>query len=344
MAPARRTTARAARGTTPAALLQAAGGGTPPSVLVITGRDSFTREWLLSGLRGALVPAGFEAFNYASFSGEDVVGEDLILSAGMLPMGGSHRMLVVRRAERIRDRELPALARYASSPSSSTCLCLVCEGSEKATLASALGAGATCLDLPAPRDYQLARWLEEQARRLDLPLDSDAARTLAEIAGEDFVGAMSQMQTAALAAAGRITKKSIERQLTQAKDTNLFHFADAVLSREPARAIGILRDLHDAGHTGYAILASLTSQLRRFLKMRARVEGGESARSVIQSTSPTLPPEVRGRLTKQLDSFGQDRLIDAFGAARAADRAIKSYGSGEELAHLERLVWRVSGA
>src|SRR5262245_3120644 len=110
--PASKTT-RAKRGTTPAVVLQAAASGEPPAVLVVTGRDTFTRNWLIAGLRSALVPAGFEAFNYAALSGEEVAGEELILRVGVLPMGGSHRLIVVRRAERIREREAQAIAGYA---------------------------------------------------------------------------------------------------------------------------------------------------------------------------------------------------------------------------------------
>ena len=75
--------------------------------------------------------------------------------------------------------------------------------------------------------------------------------------------------------------------------------------------------------------------------MRAAVAGGKTPRSVVQAESPMLPPSIQARLTKQLESFNEPRLIAAFRGSRAADRAIKSHGSASELAHLESLIWNI---
>lgn len=332
----------------PVAIVTAAGRGEAPPLVVVTGQDYFSRDAILEELRRALVAEGFEAFNYASVSGEEVDASRVTSQAEMMPMGGTHRMILVRRADRVREREVETLAGYAASPSSSTCLVFVFDQA-KGALLTALKKHAVLLEFKPPRDYQLARWLQAQAVRIGLSLDADAARALADLMGENYVGAMSELQVAALAArAGgrgggkpKVTRALIEAIAARGHDTNPFHLGDAVLSREPHRAIRIMRDLYDAGGTGYMILGLLESQLRRFLAMRGRVDRGEPARMVVQSTSPTLPPDVKTRLTRQLESFDESRLIEAFRIARETDRAIKGYGSGAELGHMESLVWRI---
>jgi DNA polymerase III delta subunit len=259
----------------------------------------------------------------------------------MMPMGGGRRWIQVRRADRIREKDIEPLARYAASPSPDTCLIFVFDQGKNAAL-TALAKSAPGVDFPAPRDYQLAGWLQSQARRLGFQLAPDAARALSDLSGEDYAGAMSELQRAALAArGGRITRKTIDDLAGRGRDTNPFHLADAILGREPVRAVGIVRDLHDTGTSGYAMIGMLEAQLRRYLKMRAEMAGGAPASRVIQAASPTLPPDVKKRLVRQLESFDEPRLIEAFRAARSTDRAIKSYGSGAELGHVESLIWRI---
>jgi len=255
---------------------------------------------------------------------------------------------LVRRADKIREREAGRLEAYAASPASSACVVLVFDEGKGAVL-TALKRPAPAIDFPAPRDYQLARWLEGQARRMKVAMDPDAARALADLSGEDYLGAMSELQRAALHAdqgkkgsTRRITREAIEQLATRGRDTSPFHLADAVMGAEPQRAVKILRDLYDAGANGYMILGMLESQLRRFLAMRARVSEGQSPSAVIQSSSPTLPPAVKTRLTRQLERFDERRLIEALQHALHTDRAIKSYGSGTEMAHMESLIWRIA--
>jgi len=329
----------------PVELLAAAGDRKAPPMVLVTGQDGFSRDAVLQELGRALLAEGFEGFDGTSIGGEEVSGENLVNQAEMMPMGGmagGSRFILVRRAEKIRERELEPLTRLAGMSLGGSCVALVFYEAKGAAL-TALKKVAPVLEFPAPRDYQLARWLEAQARRLKLQLDPDAARALADLVGEDYVGAMSELQKAAINCGGkRITRQVIEQSAAEGRDTNVFHLADAVLSGESARSVGILRDLHDAGQSGFMILGLLESQLRKFLKMRAEVDSGTPARLVVQSASPTLPPAIQARMARQLEAFDEPRLLGAFRAARAVDRAIKGYGSGAELAHLESFIWSIT--
>jgi DNA polymerase-3 subunit delta len=329
------------RKTDPSDLASAIRSGEIPPVLILTGDDHFTREAIIDSLRSRCVPGGEEAFNYTSASGDEVSGGDLADMAETLPMGGDRRLIVVRRAEAIPQADAAILARYAASPAASTVLAFVCDGA-RAPILTALHQSTPVVDCAAPRDYQLAQWLERQAGLRNIRLDPGAARLLASIAGEDYVAAISYLDRAALSAAGPVTRRAIEDLLPRSRDTNRFHLGDAILSREPARAIKILRDLFDAGETGYTILGLLESQLRKTLALRARVSAGESPSRVIQSIAPRLPPAVRARQAGHIESFDEKRIIGAFRIARETDRAIKSRSSGTELARMEAMIWRIT--
>lgn len=344
MAPSTRKPRRPA-GLDPIDLLERARDRQPPPVLLVAGQDCFSRDAVLAELRKTLVAEGFEGLDSAAVDAEEITGDGLVNQAEVLPMGGmagGSRFLHVRRAEKMKERDLETLGRYATSPTPSTCMVLVF-GESKGSVLTTLRKVAPLLEFPAPRDYQLSRWVEAQAARLGIRIEPDAARALAELSGENYVAAMSGLQVAALNSTGhRITRGMIEEQSGSSQDTNPFHLADAVLAGEPVRAVKILRDLHEAGESGYMILGLLEGQLRKFLRMRAEIAGGKTPRSVVQAASPTLPPAVQARVARQLAAFDEPRLISGFLEARAADRAIKSQGSGSEVAHLESLIWKLA--
>ena len=52
----------------------------------------------------------------------------------------------------------------------------------------------------------------------------------------------------------------------------------------------------------------------------------EAAKELYIRALKRLPPDVKARLTKQLESFDEGRLMAAFDAARSTDRVIKSHG------------------
>ncbi len=316
-------------------------GGQFPSVLLLTGRDLYTRDALLSEIRAAALTEGFEAFDDVVLHGDAASGDDVVLQAEMLPMGGRCRLVRVLRADALRDKDAEAVAAYAQNPSPRSCLVLVAEDA-KSPIVTALK-GCARLEFPPPRDYQLARWLEMQAEREAIPIESGTAQALAELMGESWVAAMSELRRArvALAPGQRLTRAMVEEMASQGRDTNPFHLGDAILSREPVRAVRILRSLRDAGTTGYAALGMLEGQLKRFLKLRGQVDAGRSPQSVVQENSPTLPPAIKTRLAKQLASFDTERAVAAFRVLRETDRAIKTGGSAAEPGHMEALVWRL---
>ncbi len=339
--------ARGGRSLDGAALLRAAREGTLPPIVVMTGGERFSRERDLRALRAACSTEGLDEFNSLVLFGDDASGDAIVRHAETLPFGAPRRFVLVRRAGKLAAREMEAIARYAEAPSATTCLVFVCDEG-KAPILTALSGNATVVTYAVPRDYQLAQWIQRQAANDSIVLDEPAARLIADLAGGSHIRAHAALELAAVGAraAGprdkpRVTAALVATVVTGGPDENPFHLNDALLSREGARTVSLLRDRLAADDSGYALLGRLEAQLRRQMEMRAAVEAGATPRAVIQARSPMLPPAIKSRLVSQLESFDTQRLIEAMRLARKTDRAIKSWGSGNEAAHLEALLWRI---
>ena len=134
---ARSPRAKKPRALDPVDLLQAAAKGEIVPMLLVTGQDWFSRDAVLAELRKTIVAEGFEGFDASTAGGEEITGEGLVNQADMLAMGGmagGSRYILVRRAEKIKERELEPLSRYAASPGPGSCLVLVFDEAKGAVL------------------------------------------------------------------------------------------------------------------------------------------------------------------------------------------------------------------
>ena len=59
------------------------------------GEESYLREYYLGQMRKALVPAGFEEFNYHALEGKDLTAQNLTEMAEAMPMLAERTLIVV---------------------------------------------------------------------------------------------------------------------------------------------------------------------------------------------------------------------------------------------------------
>ena len=69
--------------------------GTVRCAYIFYGEESYLREYYLGALRKALVPAGFEEFNYHRLEGKDLTVQTLVEAAEAMPMMTERTLIVV---------------------------------------------------------------------------------------------------------------------------------------------------------------------------------------------------------------------------------------------------------
>ena len=163
----------------------------------------------------------------------------------------------------------------------------------------------------------------------DLMVEPDALQFLCqELAGESLTR-RSELDKLVLYAtgSGTVDLETARQCCSLSLETSLGTAVAAALSGRATQCDMLLAELAREGATGAGLLAVLSGQAQRLLKVRLMIDAGQSAEAACRSLAPPLYP-------RQVDGFMQDvgrwRIsgLEALGQAiRAADIACKRAAS-----------------
>jgi DNA polymerase-3 subunit delta len=205
--------------------------------------------------------------------------------------------------------DLAPLANYIEDPNPSTCLVLVGAGKIDGRLRifQALKKAGYLQDFQRLRDWQLAQWLEAEARRRGLSLIPDAARALADAAGPEL-GRLSVCldQVAIYAGAGaKITTADVEAVIPGSRERSIFELTKAIGAGQKTQAMGLLANLLSHREPPLRIQFMLVRQLRQIWRAKELDAAGVSR------------PEIAGQVGMS-PHFLDDVLIPARRMSAAA--------------------------
>ncbi len=216
---------------------------------------------------------------------------------------GSTVCLVLRGAEQVSGELKADLEAYLDDPAPDVAVVLVARGVGKIQrIAKLVKQHGDRVDVKRPADWDDAAWVAlatDEFARHDRRADDEAIAALRAHAGTDTTAIVSQVATVCAAApAGTITVEHVEQAVEGRGRASGFAVADAVVERDPARALVALRGALESGEAPLALLGALTFRLRQLL----RVRGGSSARDAGMS------PGQHRRTQALLRGFGAGEL------------------------------------
>lgn len=321
-----------------------ASDGAPRRVYGIIG-DAFLQKRVLDALLNWSLDPEARDFNMDSLDGENATVNDVLTLCGNLPFLSERRAVVVNRAERLEnmhragDGETPAKTTKAKSKTASpakrlseglknlpptTVLILlrtpetpdpgVRAGTPRAVNAAVdkvLEGDAGGLIVNCIIDVKDARTpvaiVQNEAEAQGIVLAPDVARFLVERCGHDVALLLSELNKCALRAGpGNAVTRPIVEEMTRRKlQETIFDLTDALGERKTAQALGLMRELLEAGESPQQIFTMLVRHLRQLLQARSFLDAGVS---LDNGTLRRLPPALAAQLPKDnLAAFLQNQ-------------------------------------
>ena len=154
--------------------------------------------------------------------------------------------------------------------------------------------------------------LQNEAERLHIPLESDAAGYLVERAGLDIWQLLNELQKCAsrIGEGEIVTTNIIEEMVRPALQDTIFSFADALGSRQTAHAIGILRELLASGEAPIVLLSRIATHFRYLLQARAILDAGIAIQPGMgYRLAPELAEQLPDRPFYEKPSDGYDNFV-----------------------------------
>jgi DNA polymerase-3 subunit delta len=272
------------------------------------------------------------------------------LSTVALFGGGGRRLVVVDDADDFVTAHRESLEDYVARPKTSGVLVLDVRTWPKTTrLYKAIDAAGLQIDSKTPDGRTLLKWLGSWAKsRHQVKLDSAAAETLLDIVGPEL-GLLDQ-ELAKLAVStdpgGVIGVQLVQDLVGGWRAQTAWNMIDAALEGNGREAMSQLDRLLLAGENAIAILAQISSTLRRFAAAVRLIEQAEGAkrRITLRQALETagVKPFVLGKAETQLKQLGRQRAGRLYRWLLEADLDLKGQSNLPPRIVLERLIVRLA--
>jgi DNA polymerase-3 subunit delta len=200
------------------------------------------------------------------------------------------------------------------------------------------------VELARADESDAIRWLTEEAEKIAVRFEPDAARELSDALGADMMLIASEFEKLVLYVGEkrRITLGDVETMVLAAKQRSLYELTDAISSKDKARALLLLQGLLNASDGGEdSAIGHLYMLARTFRQMLIILEKNvRDSRAIWQALWQgfRMPPFAADDLIRQARRYKSRReLTRALRLIARADLELRSSPPDKRLV-LERLV------
>lgn len=289
-------------------------------VYLITGSDHPKVGTALRRLRSRFSPECVEVLPAESTSGEEAVAA--LNALGLFGDDGG-RLVIVEGVEAWKKDDAEAVAAYLGEPVPGSVLALVAlEPPKSSALADVTAKRGRVLAYDAPKASDLPRWVQGQFERLGANAETDAARALVEIVGDDLTALAGEADKVATWAAGRsITRRDVEILAVSASEGPAWALTDAWGRRDIGGVLTACEAELEKDVDPFLIAVRLAGQVTLVRAAQALAAEGLKAREIAKRVK-----RHEFRVRKALahaENYTRDELDDAVVRLAELDAALK---------------------
>jgi len=258
--------------------------GTLGNAYIFHGEESYLREFYLGEMRKALIPAGFEEFNYHVVEGKGLSMQALTEMAEAMPMLAERTLIQVTDPDlfRLNEEQRERLIALLEDLPPYCCIVFVYSAAEykpdrtKKKLLSAVEKHVQTVEFLPADNSDLVPWIQRRFKALDKTIDRPVAEYLIFLCGGLMTGLIPEITKIATYAKGTaISEKDIDAVASPILSAEIFKLTDAVLKGNYNEAARILGDLLKMQQEPLMISAALGSQLRKIYTARLALDSGK---------------------------------------------------------------------
>jgi DNA polymerase-3 subunit delta len=317
--------------------------GPLPPVCALFGDEPFLKRLAIHELRRRAAEGNDEAeFSVLQLDGDTAQPRDVFdaLSTHSL-FGGGRTLVIIEEADKFVSDNRERLEDYVAKPSSAGVLALeVSTWPSNTRLFKAVASQGLNLSCSSPTGAGLSKWLVTWAKsHHQAKLQTDAAETLVDYVGPELGLLDQELAKLASAAKGEpITCELVERYVGTWRTKTAWEMIDAVVDGNAASAMKQLDRLLAAGEHPIALLAQISSTLRRFAAATQLLE--ESERKGRRTNTAQLleqagfKPFVIKKAESQWRQLGRKRTERLYQVLLETDLALKGRASQAARARL----------
>lgn len=258
--------------------------GTLKTVYIFHGEESYLREHYLSQMRKALVPSGFEEFNYHRLEGKGMTAQLLQETCEAMPMMAERTMVQILDWDlfKLNEEQRNSVIALLEDFPDYCCLVLVYDQIEYKPnktykkLYAALEKSAQVVKFEEQSQSEILKWVSRRFKATGHTIDAPTAEHLLFTCGSLMNGLIPEIEKIASYAKGeRITGADIDAVATPVLEAQVFDMTGAVSKGDFNRAAEVLGSLLKLQEEPIMLLALIGKELRKLLSARIALDTGQ---------------------------------------------------------------------
>ncbi len=249
---------------------------------MLWGAEERWKDIAITVLSDRAVPPDWRDFDYEVLHLSECDSNTIIRAAGQVPFGAEKRMVLVKGAEKWRERsyasDAESFAEKVASIPDTACVVLVAaaldDDSRRKTIISPkfdaaikkVGATVACGQLQGDA---LIRWIVEECAQAEKVMPVESAALLVETAGSSLVRLGQEIQKLVAYVGNRpnISQQDIQTLVSELPEDTLFQTVDAVMRGDTDNALLLLSELHRHDPRPQAVAGKFLAILSRQIKL-----------------------------------------------------------------------------
>lgn len=291
------------------------------------GPSEFRLEKVLDRIRECFIPESARDFNLEILYGGEIAPAEIINRAQSIPFMANNRLIIVRRTEQFKPKELEAFLPYLEDPSETTCLIFVSTKTDfKRKFYKKIKSKGQAVQFKALRDSEVVPWIKRMSREMDLNMDGQAAAYLQQVAGNSLMELHGELEKIHLRyGEGTVGIEQVRDLVIHSRVYTIFELMNAFSVKDCARSLGVLnRFLEEEDKRGapLRIVGMLNRQLRLLWQAKDIMDHGGRSKDVAKKLA--LMPFSAKNLTAQAKHWSADELEKGLAILYGVDGLLKS--------------------
>ena len=310
---------------TPQSLQAATAKGEIYPLYFLYGDETYLIDEALQQLEAAALGDGLRDFNLNTFYGSEVEAEQIRDAVETLPMMSQVRVVVIKDAHELSDKDWEGLWPLIDNPVSTTAL--ICVGAKidkrKKHIKRFMDSGVV-IEFKRPFDNQIPDWIRSISKKHQVVLSNDAVDLLHQLVGSNLQDISGEMQKLAqyLGERKKATVDDIMNVVSHVRLDSVFDLTDAIGRSDRARALTCLANLLDHGQNEVGVLALISRHVRILRLVSDGLKEGLSGQRL--SSRAGVSPYFLKSYVDQAREWNDRKIDQTFAALLDTDRALKS--------------------
>lgn len=289
------------------------------------GEEPYLLNQCVNRFKYAVLTEGAVDFNYSIFYASDADISTVRDAVETLPMMAPKRLVILKEAQELSDREWAELEPLISSPVDSTVFVILASRVDKRKKQIRLMMEtADCVEFKKPYDNQIPGWVKYIAGSLGLDIADDAILLLSKLVGSHLSEIEAELKKLAdfVGERKRIEVSDVAQVVSRSKEENVFDFTRAIGESDRVRALEHLVHLLDQGQSEIGIVSLLARHVRLLLTVKRGLEQGLSGAKLAHAAQ--VPPYFLDNYVMQSRLWTVKKLEQTLVVLAETDKALKS--------------------